>query len=190
MSESSGSPLGFRARRFRLRLRKLHFSLLSDGRRRAAYLRRHQLLASIGADVYYHATNLPADPALVELGNNVVVTSDVKFVCHDRLDLVFRNLPQVNPENQRKVYGCIRVLDNVFLGTGALILPGVTIGPNAVVAAGAVVTHDVREGTVVGGNPARVIGSFDDLLARRQRWLAQHPDERHADDYWRLFEES
>jgi len=186
---SEKAPLSFRLRRFRLRLRKIHFSLLADGRKRAAYLRRHHLLAGIGADVYYHATNLPADPALVELGANIVVASDVMFVCHDRLDLVFRNLEQVDPASQRKVYGCIRIRDNVFIGTGALILPGITVGPNAVIAAGAVVTHDVAEGTVVGGNPARVIGSFEDLLTRRQQWLAEHPDERHPADYWRLFEE-
>jgi maltose O-acetyltransferase len=45
----------------------------------------------------------------------------------------------------------------VWIGTGAIILPGVTIGDGAVVGAGSVVTSDVKSGTVVAGNPARVI---------------------------------
>lgn len=43
------------------------------------------------------------------------------------------------------------------------------IGPNAIVAAGSVVVKDVPEGTVVGGNPARVIGSFWDVKEKRER---------------------
>jgi acetyltransferase-like isoleucine patch superfamily enzyme len=45
-------------------------------------------------------------------------------------------------------------------------MPGVTIGPNAIVAAGAVVTKDVAEGDVVGGVPAKKIGSVADYVAR------------------------
>jgi len=47
--------------------------------------------------------------------------------------------------------------DSVWVGGGAIILPGVTIGDGAVIAAGAVVTRDVAANTVVAGNPARVI---------------------------------
>lgn len=52
----------------------------------------------------------------------------------------------------------IRLGNNVWVGSGAVVLPGVTVGNNAVVAAGAVVTKDVPEGAVVGGVPAKVIG--------------------------------
>ena len=51
----------------------------------------------------------------------------------------------------------IQIDDNVWIGGGAIILPGVTIGRNAVVGAGAVVTRSVPANTVVVGNPARVI---------------------------------
>lgn len=51
----------------------------------------------------------------------------------------------------------ISIMDNVWIATGATILPGVTIGEGAVVAAGAVVTKDVAPWTVVGGNPAKFI---------------------------------
>lgn len=63
--------------------------------------------------------------------------------------------------------GCCEIYDNVFIGADATILSDVAIGPNAVVAAGAVVTKDVLPGTVVAGIPAKVIGSFDDFVAKR-----------------------
>ncbi len=51
----------------------------------------------------------------------------------------------------------VRVGRNVWIGSGSIILPGVPIGDGASVAAGAVVTKDVPEGTVVGGVPARIL---------------------------------
>ena len=50
----------------------------------------------------------------------------------------------------------------------AIVMPGVTIGPNAIVAAGAVVTKDVPPDTIVGGVPARAIGSFAELARRME----------------------
>jgi maltose O-acetyltransferase len=55
----------------------------------------------------------------------------------------------------------VTIEDNVWLGGGALILPGVRIGKNAVVGAGAVVTKDVPANTIVGGNPAKVIREIE-----------------------------
>jgi maltose O-acetyltransferase len=54
----------------------------------------------------------------------------------------------------------ITIGDNVWLGGGAIVLPGVTIGEDSVVGAGAVVTKDVPAGVVAVGNPARVIRSL------------------------------
>ena len=51
----------------------------------------------------------------------------------------------------------VTVMDGVWIGARAIVLPGVTIGEGAVVAAGAVVTKDVEPWTVVGGNPAKFI---------------------------------
>lgn len=53
----------------------------------------------------------------------------------------------------------VAIGDDVWIGTRAIILPGVRIGRGAIVAAGAVVTRDVNEFDIVGGNPARVIRS-------------------------------
>lgn len=54
----------------------------------------------------------------------------------------------------------INIADNVFVGAGAFILKGVSIGKNSVVGAGAVVTRDVPENVVVAGNPAKVISNL------------------------------
>jgi acetyltransferase-like isoleucine patch superfamily enzyme len=53
----------------------------------------------------------------------------------------------------------VRIADDADIGTGAIVLPGITIGRGAIVGAGAVVTHDVAPYAVVAGSPARVIGS-------------------------------
>lgn len=55
----------------------------------------------------------------------------------------------------------VEIKDDVWIGTNAVILPGVTIGSHAVVAAGAVVTTDVPDNTVVGGVPAKIIRQID-----------------------------
>lgn len=54
----------------------------------------------------------------------------------------------------------ITIGDNVWIGGGAVVLPGVTIGDNSVIGAGAVVTKDVPANVVAVGNPARVVRSL------------------------------
>jgi acetyltransferase-like isoleucine patch superfamily enzyme len=54
----------------------------------------------------------------------------------------------------------VRIEDEAFIGARALVLKGVTVGARAAVGAGAVVTKDVEADTIVGGNPARVIGTL------------------------------
>ena len=56
----------------------------------------------------------------------------------------------------------IQIGNNVYIGTGAIIMPGVKIGDNVIVGAYAVVTHDIPEFCVVAGIPAKVIKTVDD----------------------------
>jgi maltose O-acetyltransferase len=56
-----------------------------------------------------------------------------------------------------------------------IVLPGVSIGDDAIVGAGSVVRRDVAPGTVVAGNPARVIGTTTEYLARHRRALEVRP---------------
>ncbi len=62
----------------------------------------------------------------------------------------------------------VTIEDNVWIGAGCIILPGVTIGRNSIVAAGAVVAKDVAEGLLVGGVPARTIKPLADFSARSE----------------------
>ena len=84
----------------------------------------------------------------VEIGDNVLIAPEVKIatVDHDLRDRM--NLFH---------FGKVTVKENAWICIGAIICPGVTIGQNAVVAAGAVVTRDVPDNAMVGGNPARII---------------------------------
>lgn len=73
----------------------------------------------------------------------------------------------LEPEKRRRNrYAPIRIGENVWIGSNATILPGVTLGDWAVVAAGAVVTKDVPPMTVVGGVPARVLRTISEGEAR------------------------
>ena len=78
-----------------------------------------------------------------------------------KVNLITENHP-LDPAN-RKALICKRIVikRNAWIGAAATIMPGVTIGENAVVAAGAVVTKDVPDNTIVGGIPARVIKAIN-----------------------------
>ncbi|MEN1969205.1 DapH/DapD/GlmU-related protein [Lentibacillus sp. N15] len=56
--------------------------------------------------------------------------------------------------------------ERTWIGSNATILPGVTVGENAIVAAGAVVTKDVEPNTIVGGTPAKIIANLEDKIDR------------------------
>ena len=79
--------------------------------------------------------------------------------CQIGHNVVFATLNHgLSPEDRQNTYPAPIVLGrNVWVGSNATILQGVTIGDNAVIAAGAVVTKDVEPATIVGGVPAKVI---------------------------------
>lgn len=77
-------------------------------------------------------------------------------------------LRRVHPDYD--AFGKIVIEDDVYIGSCSLILPGVTIGEGSLVAAGSVVTKSVPPHVVVGGNPARVICSAEEFIARNERF--------------------
>ena len=161
--------------------RKLHFMLLKDGFARADFLRKKKLLAGIGKNVYFYSRIFPPDPKLLKLHDNVCIATNVRFLGHDRCDIV---LSGMYGKKYEKKYGCIEVCDNVFIGSDCVILPGVKIGKNTVIGAGAVVSRDLPSGYVWGGVPARKIGSFDEFVAKRKDELVPEKD---PEKLWDIF---
>lgn len=100
-----------------------------------------------------------------------VTLEDEVFVGHNVNFLNDRNPAATNPDGSRKMDADWRlertlVKRRAAVGTGAVILPGVTIGVEAVVGAGSVVTRDVPDGATVVGNPARELRASPDSTAR------------------------
>ena len=132
-----------------------------DGSEYAEFIRRHGGLYAMGDHCSILPTTLFTDPSLTRLGNNVRF-STCAIIGHDGCIAMLNHAFNVKLD----AVGPVDIRDNVFIGYGAIVLPNVTIGPNAIVAAGAVVTRDVPPNTIVAGVPAKPIGDLDELLNR------------------------
>lgn len=136
----------------------------------ADYLARWGGLYSVGSNVEINYGCNITDPSLVRIGSNVTL-SDCTLLGHDGAIRI------LNTRYNKKLdsVGPINILDNCFIGHGAIVMPRVTIGPDSIVAAGAVVSKDVPPGVVVGGNPAKVICTTEELVMRMEARAETYP---------------
>lgn len=107
----------------------------------------------IGKNVFINSNCNFQDQGGIYIGNNCLIGHRVVFATlnHD-----------INPTLRKCVYQKpIFIEDNVWIGSGAIILPGVRIGKNSIVAAGSVVAKNVEENTIVAGVPAKFLRKIE-----------------------------
>lgn len=140
------------------------------GQEWAQFVRRHGNLHAMGDGCVIQTNVTFTDPSFVQLGHNVHLSGCTLFGHDGSVNMLSvatgKTLDRVGP---------VVVHDNVFIGHQAIVMPGVMVGSMSIVAAGSVVTRDVPAGVVVGGCPARVIGTTEAYLARLESQTADLP---------------
>ena len=105
----------------------------------------------LGSNVYANFNLTLVDDTDVYIGDSVMIGPNVTIATAGH---------PIDPELRRKVAQFnipVRIGNNVWIGAGAVILPGVTIGDDSVIGAGSIVTKDIPAGVVAVGNPCRVL---------------------------------
>ena len=103
---------------------------------------------------------------LITIGDDVVLAPRVHILAHDA--------SMWNALGYTKI-AKTTIGNNVFVGAGSVILPGVTIGDNVVIGAGSVVSKDIESNTVVAGNPAKPITTYNDFIEKHKQQLESLP---------------
>lgn len=118
----------------------------------------------IGDNCLISTRNWSNEAYLVKIGNHVRITDNVSIHTHGGANCVRKEHPEFD------VFGKVIIEDWVYIGSHAQIMPGVTIGEGALVAAGSVVTKSVAPHTVVGGNPARFICTTEEFYEKNKKF--------------------
>lgn len=104
-------------------------------------------------------------PYLISIGDNCSIGQGSHILAHDATTFKFTD--------GHTSLDRVEIRENCFIGRNVIILPGVTIGPNVLVAAGSVVNKDIPPNSCVVGVPARFYARFDELMARHQEWIGE-----------------
>jgi acetyltransferase-like isoleucine patch superfamily enzyme len=134
----------------------------------------------VGADVFI-GQNAYIDPylggSLITIDDGAMITRGSFIISHDASSYPRTGFTYVAP---------VRIGKRAYIGMNSIILPGVSIGEDAIIGAGSVVTRDVDAGTVVAGNPAKVIGNTEVVDKKRDAYLDSMIDL--SNDPWNLTE--
>ncbi len=102
---------------------------------------------------------------LIRIGDNSAISKGVRLIAHDATTF--------NYVDRHTRIGKIDIKENCYLGENVIVLPGVTIGPNVLVAAGSVVNKDIPPNSCIAGVPARFYAKFDDFVEKQRQAIAE-----------------
>ena len=114
--------------------------------------------ATVGENCRIYTPHFGSEPFLISIGNKVTITSGVKLLTHDGSTWLMND-----EKGRRYSYQRIVIGNNVFIGVNSIIMPGVKVEDNTVIAAGSVVTKSIPAGKIVAGVPATIIGEYKTL---------------------------
>ncbi|MBQ2884546.1 MAG: acyltransferase [Alphaproteobacteria bacterium] len=118
----------------------------------------------IGHDNFIASRFWSTEPYLITIGNHCQITAGVKLFTHGGGQVMRDEYPDFD------CFGKINIGNYVYIGNNSLIMPGVEIGDNVLVAAGSVVTKSIPSGCVVAGNPARYVCSIQEYKERNLKY--------------------
>ncbi len=138
--------------------RKLGYFIEYSARIYSSVQIRGAIRVKIGAKTFIgHETFITGGAASISIGANCDISDRVGIVCGTH---------EIDPIGERSagkgIGKDVNIGDGVWVGYGAIILPGITIGEKAIIAAGTVVHKNVPSRTIVGGNPMKIISRMDD----------------------------
>lgn len=113
----------------------------------------------IAKDVHFSS-----EPYLIEIGSYVAVTQGVMIHTHGGGRVARTRIPDFD------IFGRVTICDYAYIGSGAQIMPGVTVGKGSLVAAGSIVTKSVPDGVVVAGNPAKYVCTVEEYIERNKKY--------------------
>jgi len=139
---------------------KIKSKLFKSDKHIVNYLKRGGI--TIGSHCHIYSNIMTSESYLISIGDNVTISSDVVFVTHDN------SIIKLNP-NTSNLFGLIKIGNNCFLGQRSTIMYGVTLADNIIVASGSVVANSfLEERIIIGGNPAKKIGTWDLFMEKYQ----------------------
>jgi len=100
----------------------------------------------------------------IEIGHNVTLAQRVHILAHDASTKMHLNYTKIKN---------VCIGNNVFIGAGSIIMPGVSIGNNVIIGAGSVITKNISENSVCAGNPAKFICTTDEFLQKQKEQMVK-----------------
>lgn len=121
---------------------------------------------TIGENCYVYGNIDHGHEYLVSMGNKVTLATGSSILTHDASTKRILGYSKI---------GRVDIGDNVFIGAGTIVLPGIRIGNNVVIGAGSVITKNIPDNSIAVGNPAKVISDYSSFVEKNTKVFKSAP---------------